>query len=256
MKKDSEIIHENRKTWDYVCDLFADAAALPEWGPFGIGEDLDLIGGIEGKVFLDIGCGSGRSIGYLIQKGAKKVYGLDLSPRQLEEAQRFNVSWTKGGNIAYLEGKMEDKLDIEPIDCVVSVYAIGWTVSPEDTFRNVYVYLKPGGKFIWSWDHTFFTDVQYKEESDEFVIRYSYHDEKPITLENWKKEGARAHITYRKTASWFRFLRDAGFNIIGYYEPAPRNMRHGSEDPHRHYSIQKASKVPSSFIFVCQKPYK
>lgn len=253
--KSIEAIEDNRKAWNHVCDLFADAASLPEWGPFGIGEDLDLLGEIKGKTFLDIGCGSGRSVGYLIQKGAKKVYGLDLSPMQLEEARRFNSPWTKDGNITFFEGKMEDKLDIEPVDGVVSVYAIGWTVSPEETLRNIYGYLKPGGIFAWSWDHTFFTDVQYDDASSNFFIRYSYHDENPVILENWKKEGARAHITYRKTSSWFRLLREAGFDIIGYHEPSPRNMRRGSDDPHKHYSIQKADKIPSSFIFVCQKPF-
>lgn len=63
---------------------------MPVWGPFGIGDDLNLIPHIEGQTFLEIGCGSGRSIKYLIERGAKKVYGLDVSSVQLEEATRFN----------------------------------------------------------------------------------------------------------------------------------------------------------------------
>ncbi len=236
-----EAIDDNRKTWDHVCDLFADAAALPEWGPFGIGEDLDLIGDIKDKTFLDIGCGSGRSIAYLIQNGAKKVYGLDLSRRQLEEARSFNAPWTKDGNIVYLEGKMEDKFDIGRVDCVVSVYAIGWTVSPENTFKNIYERLKPGGKFIWSWDHTFFTDIRYDQGSGNFIVIYSYHDEDPIILENWRKEGARAHITYRKTSSWFRYLRDAGFDITGYYEPKTRTGTTLSRKPARFRAVSSSS---------------
>lgn len=247
------VISENRDTWNRVCDLFADASSLPQWGPFGIGEDMDLIGDIKDKIFLDIGCGSGRSVGYLIRGGARKVYGLDLSPKQLEEAKRFNATWAKESNITFFEGKMEDKLDIGQIDCVISVYAIGWTISPADTFRNIYDYLKPGGKFIWSWDHTFYTDVQYDSDREHYFIRYPYHDESAIVLENWKKDGARAHLTYRKTSTWFRLLREAGFNIIGYHEPSPRNLDNAHQDPTKYYSIQKARMVPSSFIFVCQK---
>lgn len=254
MTTEPDAIKENRETWNRVCDLFVDASALPDWGPFGVGGDLDLLGEIGGKTFLDIGCGSGRSVAYLLQSGARKVYGLDLSPRQLEEARRFNADSVQSGHAVFLEGRMEDRLDLEPIDAVVSVYAVGWTVSPADTFRNIFACLKPGGLFAWSWDHTFFTDVQYDEETSEFVVRYSYHDEHPLVLEDWRKQGARAYITYRKTSTWFRLLGEAGFDIVGYHEPEPRNLNRAHDDPHKHYSIQKASKVPSSFIFVCRKP--
>ena len=83
-------ISENQKTWDAVAHEFFDASALPVWGPFGIGEDLNLITKIKDKTFLEVACGSGRSIKYLLDNGATKVYGLDLSGKQLEEAKRFN----------------------------------------------------------------------------------------------------------------------------------------------------------------------
>lgn len=66
------IITENQKAWDVVADLFAEASALPVWGPFGIGADLNLIPEIKDKTFLEIACGSGRSIKYLTGQGAKK----------------------------------------------------------------------------------------------------------------------------------------------------------------------------------------
>lgn len=146
---------------------------------------------------------------------------------------------------------MENKINIEPVDYVVSVYAIGWTIAPEEVFKIIYSYLKPGGLFVWSWDHSIFTDIRY--EDNKFFVEHSYHEEKPVTLRDWKKEGTTAHITYRKTATWFQLLRDAGFNIIGYHEPAPKNLDHGHNAPEKYYSIQKAERIPCSFIFVCQK---
>ncbi len=244
-------ISENQKTWDTVADLFVDASALPVWGPFGVGDDLNLIPEIKDRTFLEIGCGSGRSIKYLIDQGAKKVYGLDLSPKQLEEAAVFNRE--AGENkVNLIQGSMEERVEIQPVDCVFSVYAIGWTQDPKKTLENVYSYLKPGGSFIWSWDHTFFTDVQY--EDGKFVVIYNYHDEKPLAIKNWKKEGTVAHITYRKTSTWFQLLKDAGFEVTGYYEPKPKNLSRGHDDPAKYYSIQKAEKVPATFIFVCTKP--
>ena len=164
----NEIVSDNRKTWNLVCDLFADASALPSWGPFGIGTDLDLIPEIKGKTFLEVGCGSGRSLKYLAREGAVRIYGLDLSPKQLEEAHLYNQQEIKDGKIVLIQNQMENKINIEPVDYVISIYAIGWTVAPEEVFKNIYSYLKPGGLFIWSWDHTIFTDVQY--ENGKFFV--------------------------------------------------------------------------------------
>ncbi len=247
----NEIISENEKTWDTVADQFVEASALPVWGPFGVGDDLSLIPEIKGKTFLEIGCGSGRSIKYLMEQGANKIYGLDISSVQLKEAERFNKKVIVQGKVELIKGKMEDKLKIDSVDVVFSVYAIGWTPDPETTLKNIYSYLKPGGTFIWSWDHTFFTDVQYEE--GKYIVAYAYHDEKPLAIKNWKKEGTIAHITYRKTSTWFQLLREAGFEIVGYHEPKPKNLDRGSDDPKKYYSIQKAEKIPATFIFICKK---
>lgn len=246
-------ILENQKTWDAVAYEFFEASALPVWGPFGIAADLNLISEIKGKTFLEVACGSGRSIKYLIDNGAKKVYGLDLSSVQIEEAKKFNSSAIADRKVLLLHGRMEDMHEIESVDVVFSVYGVGWTQNPERTFQNIYSYLKPGGQFIWSWDHPFFRDVVYEDEK--FIVKYSYHDEDPIIIPNWKKkEGVNAYLTYRKVSTWFKLLKNAGFEIDGYYEPEPKMMDRGSEDPSRYYAIQKAEKVPCSFIFVCTKP--
>lgn len=244
-------IEQNRRLWDVIYDQFIEASALPVWGPFGIGDDLNLIPEIKGKTFLEIGCGSGRSIKYLIDRGAKKVYGIDLSQKQIKEAEKHNKEAIENGTVKLIQAPMEEKLDLESVDVVFSVYAIGWTQNPEKTFANIFSYLKPGGTFIWSWDHSFFTDVIY--EDGKFVIQYSYHNEEPIVMENWKKGGKDASIVYRKVSTWFHYLIDAGFNVTGYHEPKPKNLDRGYNDPKAYYSIQKAEKVPVTFIFVCKK---
>ncbi len=246
-----KIILANEKTWDIVAYHFFEASALPYWGPFDIGKDLNLIPEIKDKTFLEIGCGSGRSIKYLVQQGAKKVYGLDLSQKQLDEATKHNKESIGQKQVVLIKGPMEEKIDIEPVDFVCSIYAIGWTPNPQATFKNIYSYLKPGGLFIWSWDHTFFSDVEY--ENGKCIVTHSYHDESPIKLENWKKSKTAAYITYRKTSTWFQLLREVGFEIIGYHEPVPSGSDKAYDNPTRYYSIQKAEKVPSSFIFVCRK---
>lgn len=250
-KSSAVILRENQNTWNAVAPSFIHASALPVWGPFGIGEDLHLIPIIKDKIFLEVGCGSGRSLKYLTEKGAKRVYGLDISQTQIDEARKYNHSAIQTGKVQLFLGSMEQPIKIEPVDCVISIYAIGWTPEPSKTFRNIYSYLKPGGLFIWSWDHTFFTDVQFHNGKWEIVI--SYHDENLVRMPNWKKEGITANITYRKTSTWFQLLYDAGFEIIGYHEPMPKDLSRGHSDPAKYYSIEKAKLIPCSFIFVCRK---
>jgi SAM-dependent methyltransferase len=247
----SERIQTNKDTWNRVSELFVDASSLPSWGPFSVGKDLDLIGETKDKVFLEIACGSGRSLKYLLDRGARKVYGIDFSENQLAEAARYNERDQNNGRLELVNTTMEAKVKIEPVDVAFSIYGIGWTENPKKTFSNIYSYLKPGGIFVWSWDHSIFTDIAY--EDGKFSVVYSYHNEKPITIKDWKKKGCNAHITYRKSATWFRFLKEAGFNIEGYYEPEPIDLSRGFDDPAKYYSIQRAKLIPSTFIFVCKK---
>lgn len=252
MEYHPKAISDNQRTWDVVADLFLDASALPIWGPFGIGGDLNLVPEVQGKTFLEVCCGSGRSMRYLTELGAKRVYGLDVSQKQLNEVAAYNHEALRHGRITLMHSPMEQRIDIEPVDIAFSIYGIGWTPEPERTLQNIYSYLKPGGLFIWSWDHTFFTDVKYEDGVLKLV--YSYHDENPVVLKDWKREGTNAHVTYRKTSTWFQLLRKAGFEVIGYHEPKPKNLDRGFDDPKKYYSIQKAEKVPATFIFVCKKP--
>jgi SAM-dependent methyltransferase len=246
-----DIISKNRKTWDVVADHFIDASSLPVWGPFGAGSDLDLIPEIKGKTFLEIGCGSGRSIKYLLDREAEKVYGLDFSAVQLKESSCCNAKAVAEGKACFINGNMEDTLDIEPIDVAYSIYGIGWTSDPVATFKNIHSYLKPGGMFVWSWDNTFFFDVAYQNGT--YTVIRSYHEEKSFIIQNWKNKGVPAHLIYRKMSSWFRLLRDAGFEIVEYHEPKPKNLDRGFNDPEKYYAIQKADMVPATMIFVCRK---
>jgi SAM-dependent methyltransferase len=248
--QDKKILN-NKKTWDLAAQNFYGNSALPVWGPFKIKGRKNLIGEIENKIFLEVCCGSGHSIKYLIKNGAKKVYAIDLSPVQLEFAKSLNKKSVKGKKVILLESSMEEKVNIEPIDTVFSIYGIGWTFDPLKTFKNIYSYLKPGGKFIWSWDHSFFSDIEYRNAK--LIVTHSYHEEKEILLKDWKG-GRGAYITYRKTSSWFKYLSDAGFIIKEYLEPKPEYFEEKNSDPKKYYSIYKAEKIPATIIFVCEKP--
>ncbi|GLC90060.1 hypothetical protein LYSBPC_31870 [Lysinibacillus piscis] len=83
----AKMLNMNKEGWDKSAERFFGRTALPEYGPFALSEnDLNLFDDISDKRVLDIGCGSGHSLEYMANKGAKELWGLDLSTKQIETA--------------------------------------------------------------------------------------------------------------------------------------------------------------------------
>jgi SAM-dependent methyltransferase len=212
--------------------------------------DLDLLGSVAGKTALEIGCGSGHSISYLAQRGVKKAYGLDISTTQIAFATELNRAHIESGRVELIEAPMEQRLDLADIDIVYSIMAIGWTRDPKALFENVWSYLKPGGKLVWSGGHPLFDKVKY--EGGNFALQKSYFDEGAWFEKGWGgSEGV--FMQARTVASWFRYLTDAGFAVREFLEPEPGSLAEAPSDPSRYYSAAKANMVPGTIVFVCEK---
>jgi SAM-dependent methyltransferase len=100
----------------------------------------------RGGEVCDMGCGPGHIAGYLSQMGTR-VFGLDLSPRMLEQARQLNP------DIPFRQGNML-ALDIPDgtLAGIVAFYAI--VNMPQESvliaFREMKRVLEPGGAFLLS----------------------------------------------------------------------------------------------------------
>ena len=56
-------------------------------------------------------------------------------------------------------------LPLEYFDIVYSIYALGWTVDLQKTLSHIHSYLKPGGIFIFSWEHPIHDRLTYENSS-------------------------------------------------------------------------------------------
>jgi SAM-dependent methyltransferase len=240
----------NKKCWDHVAEKFFGVCSLPSWGPFNACAERDLLGSVRDKTVLEIGCGSGHSISHLADRGVKKIYGLDISTTQIAFATDLNRAHIESGRVELFEAPMEQRLGFVDIDIVFSIQAIGWTRDPKTLFENIWSYLKPGGKLVWSGGHPLFGMVKY--EAGSFVLGKSYFDESVWFEERWGgSEGA--FMQARTMASWFRYLTDAGFTVREFLEPEPVLAAEAASDPSRYYSAAKVKAVPSTTIFICEK---
>ena len=248
-----EMIRINRVCWDRVADRFYGKTALPSYGPLAQKEtELHLLGDVRGKQVLEVGCGSGHSLLYLAQQGAGDLWGLDLSRRQIEFARKL---FRDSGIEAHLfESPMETDpgLPAESFDLVFSIYALGWSAALEQTLARIAGYLKPGGVFVFSWEHPVYHCLEYIDGC--YVFGQSYQQEGPMYLDNWQGEPA---VQYpRQMSTYINGLIAAGLVIEQVIESAVEmaavQERHRA--PGAWYSLPRAQLVPTTMIIKARKP--
>jgi len=107
-------------------------------------ENTDII---EGKIVLDVGCGTSILSMFASQAGAKQVLAVDQSDiiyQAMDIAERNNIR-----NIKFIKGRLEDvPLEIDQVDIIVSEW-MGYFLMFEGMLDSVIYarknYLRPGG---------------------------------------------------------------------------------------------------------------
>ena len=245
----SEILNLNKESWEKSAEHYFGRTALPEYGPYSLNEEqLELFGHIANHKVLEIGCGSGHSLQYMGNRGAKELWGLDLSTKQIETAN--NLLCKQQVKVTLFESPMEENPGIPSgyFDIVYSIYALGWTVDLQRTLLNIHSYLKQGGIFIFSWEHPIHDRLTYSQSS--FTFEKSYNIEGPEYNEAWHNDVV---IYHRKLSTYINTLIETGFTIEKVIEDVvlPKNIN--SDNPSRWYSSQRAQLVPATFIIRASK---
>ncbi|MGI2326697.1 class I SAM-dependent methyltransferase [Planococcus sp. YIM B11945] len=226
--------------------------ALPSFGPFTqTDEELHLFEAIQDKKVLDIGCGSGHSLAYMNAQGAAELWGVDFAEKQIATAKKTLNGLQANLNCAAME---EDSgLPKDYFDIVYSIYAIGWTSDLESTFNLIYSYLKPGGYFLFSWDHPLYPHLQ--SENGYILLKGSYQAEGMTRYEKFKGEDAPVVIPQRKFSTYLNTLIQSGFTIEEVVEAdVPLQLKNTEpEVSDRYYSLYKAQKFPTTMIIKARK---
>jgi arsenite methyltransferase len=126
---------------------------------YGCGSPIPPL--IEGRVVLDLGCGTGRDV-YLASRLVGPdglVIGVDMTEEQLEvarkhagdQAKRFgfakpNVSFRLG----YIEDLAAAGIESESVDVVISNCVINLSPEKRTAFAEIFRVLKPGGELYFS----------------------------------------------------------------------------------------------------------
>ncbi|WP_141603979.1 class I SAM-dependent methyltransferase [Terrilactibacillus laevilacticus] len=247
--KNTEILKINKDGWYKVSEDFFSATSLPVYGPFAPTEDeLTLFNDVSNKNILEIGCGSGHSLVYFAKKGANELWGLDLSTIQIETAQKLHTEKHIESYLFVSPMENDPGIPHSHFDIVFSIFALGWTTDLPKTLKNIYDYLKPGGSFIFSWEHPLYSRLNYEE--GHFVARQSYISEGRST-KAW--HGVPIVMHDRKLSTYINELINVGFCIKKIIEEYKAPVDEGEDDPEHWYSSHRARLVPPTFIIKCVK---
>ncbi len=239
----------NRSAWNRIANLNKGRTALPRYGPLAPTEDeLQLLGGIDGKRVLEIGCGNGLSLAWLAERGAAELWGTDLSEKQLDIARQILAD--RGITARLIPGAMEAEVGLpeDHFDLIVSIYALGWTTDLPATLRLVARYLKVGGVFVFSWEHPVHSCLE--KTAAGFTVKRSYSDEGPVEQMRWKDVPIVMHA--RKLSTFINGLIEAGLAVERVIEGDLREES-AADFPHRYYSKERARMMPTTVIIKARK---
>jgi SAM-dependent methyltransferase len=134
---------------------------------------LELLGKVQNKTILDLGCGDANFAIELLGKGCASYLGLEPSHKMLEVAKR-NLANTKA-NVE--QATIETwSYPAEHFDVVVSRLALHYVENLDEAFRNVHKTLKPDGRFIFSVLHPVITSFDTPREKGEVRTNWIVDD--------------------------------------------------------------------------------
>jgi SAM-dependent methyltransferase len=199
----------NTESWDRVAERAVpgrDTDAV-NYGPAGPTErELRLLGDVNGRRVLDLGCGVGQAAVALARQGATAI-AVDASNGMLEQARRLaerhevRVEWHHGdlADLAFLRA--------DSIDLVFSAFAVAEIGDVDRLFRQVHRVLHPNRAFVFSYEHPLALSGE-----------GSYFGDEPVRVE---REGEPVLLHQRSVGDVFSALGRAGFRVDALVEPRP-----------------------------------
>lgn len=187
------------------------------YGPDIAGEsDLRLLGHLEGRRVLVLGCGSGQTVIAMARRGAH-VIGLDPDSGQLSVARRWCER--EGVRAEFHDGDLADLAFVraDSIDVAFSAYAVGSVADLGRLFRQVHRVLRQGAPFAFSLPHPSYDLIDDDDPDEPLLIRRSYFDRSPLD----ELDEARSGV-HHTVADIFTGLTRNNFRVDVLLEPESR----------------------------------
>lgn len=204
---------------------------------------LDLIGKVEGKTVLDLGCGDGLFGRELLDAGAIAYRGVDGSETMAQLASENLEGYPAIIERADLKNwSFPDK----KFDLILSRLVLHYLEDLDQLFKTIHNHLTENGHFIFSVEHPVMTSCYDAYNHRETTKRSSW------IVDNYFEQGARENIwigkkviKYHKTLeTYFHLCRDAGFTIESIRESTPQRQNFRREE-----NFERRKRIPLFLFF-------
>lgn len=204
-------------------------------------DTLKLLGSVEGKRILDLGCGCGHNGIALARQGAK-VIGVDESSDQVAAARvaceregvKVELHHAPLAELAFLRA--------DTIDGAISAFGLAPIDDIDRVFRQVHRVLRPEMPLVLSFPHPAFALIDV--DDPERRVQRTYWDHAPITADGPE----RPPDIPRTIAALFTSLSRANFRIDTVLEPEPARG-----DPRSPRWVSPMTYLPATLIIRARK---
>lgn len=253
----AESARANRRWWDAEAALYqaehgeflGDADFL--WCPEGVRErDARLLGPVEGREVLEIGCGAAQCARWLVEAGAVAT-AFDVSSGQLQESRRLDArSGVAVDRVVQADAQRLPFRD-RSFDAVCSAFGgIPFVDDSAAVMHEVARVLRPGGRFAFSVTHP--TRWVFPDDPGPrgLTVVQSYFDRTPYVEVD--DRGAASYVEHHRTlGDRVRELVAAGLVLVDVVEP---EWPAGHEREWGQWSPLRGRLLPGTAIFVADKP--
>jgi SAM-dependent methyltransferase len=186
--------------------------------------ELKLLGHVDGRRVLDLGCGAGAGAVALAKAGAR-VIAVDEDLANVGAAR--DTAEREGVKIETHHGPLPELAFVraDTIDAAVSVYGLAAADDLDRIFRQVHRVLKPERPLVFSLPHPAFTLLD--PDGGEPVLRRTWWDSSPVA---WSVADAGGEPDRARTLSGlFASLGRANFRVDALAEPEPDRVAAGDD---------------------------
>lgn len=209
----------------------------------------ELLPNLYNKTILDIGCGMGQLVQYMLEQSPIQITGIDISSNMIQEAKE-NI---QNQHVTFLNTDFMEFDSVADYDVIVSSLAFHYIEDYKGAVQKVYNHLKNTGVFIFSIEHPVTTATRSDDLWSHVPDMYDHYK-----LDHYFESGMRSTrwlqqdvIKYHRTMEeLLNTLLEAGFKLERIIETGNTEL---SNEYMSHVDIEKINHRPSFVIFKAVK---
>ena len=213
-------------------------------------EDLNLLGEVQGKKIIELGCGGGQCSIALAKRGATCT-GIDLSEEQIKFAK--NLARENDVKVNFIQGDIENlsMVDNESIDIAFSAYVFDWVQNLDEVFKEAFRILNKTGIIVFSMGHPFYICLGESPNPDDLKLKLGYFQRD--ILEKDGNTGLTINYKLPTIGDIINGLISTGFCIEKIVEPEPVEEKFMNGTSTDYYPVEVLEIIPATIIVKSKK---